>query len=891
MILKWTTAAASLIAANIAGVCAQDTTAGAPAAPASEALQDQDAAAPNPLQDIDRIVVEGVRRAGITNSVFAPELTYDENDIASLGASSFADILAALSPQTGSGRGRSSGPPAVLLNGRRIAGFRELRNYPPEALQRVEVLSEDAALKFGFRADQRVINFILKDEFKSFSVEPETSAPTEGGRRRFEGDLGRLWILKGRRFNADLEYVSNSPLLESERSVVRGAPDPAFDALGNVVASTPGDEIDPALSGLAGEIVTIAGAPDAAADGAVGLNAFVPGANEARFTDLTEFRSLTPDREQIELNLGVNAPLGPVTMTATADGTFANRLDFLGLADATLALPEANAFSPFGEDVLVNRYVGGALERETDTRELEGAVTLSSAPGPFNWTVINSASLTDEDRTTETGFDPAALQGLLDANDPIANPFGSIASLGALTIETSESRNLSTQHTALLNAPLLQLPAGDLSGSFTAQYRITDQETEVVNDLGLAETDLYRGRATGQASFEIPVLDDSREGPARIGEVSFNVNAAIDDYSDFGTLWTYGGGVVWSPVEALRATVSYNFEEGPPSISQLGDPVIATPNIDVFDFTTGVNAVVTRTTGGNPDLRSDERQVLNLGLRLQPLGNDDLTIIADWTRTETDDPISSFPTPTAEIEAAFPDRFTRDADGVLIALDARPINYQSSEREQIRWGVNYSKRLQPSRPGGARGGGRPSSSGRPASGGGARPQRGGPPAQASAPAQGRAPEGQNGQRPPERSGGEQDAGAASGQQQPQNAQGGQSGGRSGGGRSGGGRRPAGGRLYLSAYHTVVLEDLITIDSAAPRLDLLNGSAVGSNGGTSRHSLEAVGGIFYNGLGTRVNADWRSRTEVLLDPLSGVPSDEDLFFSDLFTMDVRLFADL
>ncbi|MEL6319010.1 MAG: TonB-dependent receptor, partial [Pseudomonadota bacterium] len=44
-------------------------------------------------------------------------------------------------------------------------------------------------------------------------------------------------------------------------------------------------------------------------------------------------------------------------------------------------------------------------------------------------------------------------------------------------------------------------------------------------------------------------------------------------------------------------------------------------------------------------------------------------------------------------------------------------------------------------------------------------------------------------------------------------------------------------------------------------------------------------------GTRVNADWRSRTEVLLDPLSGVPSDEDLFFSDLFTMDVRLFADL
>lgn len=43
----------------------------------------------------------------------------------------------------------------------------------------------------------------------------------------------------------------------------------------------------------------------------------------------------------------------------------------------------------------------------------------------------------------------------------------------------------------------------------------------------------------------------------------------------------------------------------------------------------------------------------------------------------------------------------------------------------------------------------------------------------------------------------------------------------------------------------------------------------------------------NGLGARVNARWRSATEVRGGPLGA----QDLFFSDLTTVNVRLFADL
>jgi len=75
-----------------------------------------------------------------------PIMTLTEDDIAAYGAGSLQGLLAALAPQTGSGRGRGDGAPAILLNGLRIASFREIRS-PPEAIRKVEVLPEDVALR------------------------------------------------------------------------------------------------------------------------------------------------------------------------------------------------------------------------------------------------------------------------------------------------------------------------------------------------------------------------------------------------------------------------------------------------------------------------------------------------------------------------------------------------------------------------------------------------------------------------------------------------------------------------------------------------------------------------------------------------------------------------
>jgi iron complex outermembrane recepter protein len=67
------------------------------------------------------ILVLGTRLKGSVETDIPPTDTLSEADITAVGASSVADILAAIAPQTGSGRGRGSGPPVILLNGQRIS--------------------------------------------------------------------------------------------------------------------------------------------------------------------------------------------------------------------------------------------------------------------------------------------------------------------------------------------------------------------------------------------------------------------------------------------------------------------------------------------------------------------------------------------------------------------------------------------------------------------------------------------------------------------------------------------------------------------------------------------------------------------------------------------------
>ena len=43
----------------------------------------------------------------------------------------------------------------------------------------------------------------------------------------------------------------------------------------------------------------------------------------------------------------------------------------------------------------------------------------------------------------------------------------------------------------------------------------------------------------------------------------------------------------WSPIKKISFIASYTDEQGAPTTNQINDPVVVTPNVSVFDFTTG----------------------------------------------------------------------------------------------------------------------------------------------------------------------------------------------------------------------------------------------------------------------------------------------------------------
>jgi hypothetical protein len=88
-------------------------------------------------QSAEEIVVRAQCGPNSVPGDAVPETTLDPVEIAALGASNVAEVLAALGPRAGSGRGRGSGPPVILLNGRRIASFREVQGLSSEAILRV----------------------------------------------------------------------------------------------------------------------------------------------------------------------------------------------------------------------------------------------------------------------------------------------------------------------------------------------------------------------------------------------------------------------------------------------------------------------------------------------------------------------------------------------------------------------------------------------------------------------------------------------------------------------------------------------------------------------------------------------------------------------------------
>lgn len=831
-------------------------------------------------EDIDSVAGVTVDAAprGKTEGPIEAEHVLDEADIQAYGAGSLSELVTALAPLTVSSRGRGGDePPIIVINGQRISGPQEMNGIPPEAVLKAEIYPEEKALAYGYRADQKVLNFVLKKNFHQVSVEDERRFSTEGGRTFSEERGGLFKVDADGRWTVNVRYRRETPLYEQERDIVRASTSP-YDLQGNIVGpplATP-TEIDPALSALVGSTVTKAAVPGAFAGAAPSLADFVAGAGGYATDDLTASRTLLPRGEEGAIQGGYSRNFGRTTVSFSGNLESTSRISYLGLTGVKLDLYDDNPFSPFANDVALYRYldVRDALRRKIDTDKIELATTALGMFGGWRWSLSGNFDLTDSATRTGRGVDTSLFTAAVKANDPTVNPFGPIPAnllrYNAQDTADSVTTNAKAEFTA--SGALAQLPTGRLRATFKTGVDSRRVDADSVRSGVATQRDLTRDRATAYASLDLPLLERG-EGPLGfIGSVSLNGNGLYEQFSDIGGLVTAGGGVSWQPIKGVSLGLNYSTEEGEPTPQQVNDPVVQTPNVSMYDFATGDTVNVTRVEGGNPNLKPDSRQVVKLNFFYKPFEKTDFFFWGNYTASRIDDQIASFPSISPELEAAFPSRFVRETStdptqvGRLISVDSRPVNFAHADNQILRWGVNYNLRW---------GGAPPAAPGptpRPAPGagasvggsGGASP---GPASPAAAPAGGgQARVVQGGSRP---SGGVQVTGGGMMS------------------RMGGGAIPPGQtRLQISMNHTWRLKDEVVIRDGMAPLNLLDGASLGRRGGTPRHELYLQAVLARSGMGATLRGNWRSSTWV-----DGGLNGDDLYFSDLPTMGLQGFVDL
>lgn len=838
--------------------------------------------------DTNEIVVFGDRLRQQVDTAQAPILELDEQEIAAYGASSIADLVAAIEPQTGSNRGRGGGRPVFLVNGIRIASFREFRSYPSEAIRKVEVLPEETAQLFGFPPNRRVLNFILKDDYSAITAEVEFEQPDRGGYSFNEQELTLLRIAGGGRLNLNAEVRDVSLLTEDERDIIQ-----TQGSLSDVVSD-----------------------PDPAA-----------------------FRSLIADSAQKEITANWAKAFLSSGSSLSLNGTYERNdsLSLSGLNSVLLTDDVGNqAFRTFGAD--------NPLERRGSSDTFSTALSYSRPIGDFQFTATADGAYSDSRTEIDRRADVSGL--ITDAAAGNLDITGALPALTDAGFDVAEVGTYTADTKLTLRGSPLFVPAGEVSTTFDLGY--TWNRIDSIDSRAGSDVTLNRGNISGGFNISVPITSTRDDVLGALGSITLNGQVGFNDVSDFGTLYNWTAGVTWQPLDGLSLQATYVYREVQPTLLQLGSPEITTLNVPFFDLVTGDTSLISVTTGGNANLQAETQTDWNLSANWEVPFVDGARLTVDYANNRSEDVSSSFPFLSSEIEAAFPGRVTRDGAGTLLAIDQRPVDFFETRTKRVSFGLTMRGRIGGSD---ARGGGRggpPSNatSGRP-SGGLPQAERGGRGAGrpdfanmseeqreqmrvfrqrvcaddgeafllqlADAVEKGEAPEGMEGfdleraqqmlarfknddgtidrerlgmfrTRMCERAGGAGGSGEA-----PSSAA-------SGGGRPvqtrGGPRIPGSGpdgaiRYFLNFTHSVELDREILVAQGGPLLDLLDGDSL-SAFGTASDTSRLEGGIFGQGLGMRISGRYTGSARI---DGSGAPGTTDLFVDDLLTFDLRLFANL
>jgi iron complex outermembrane receptor protein len=603
-------------------------------------------------------------------------------DVAGYGADNIGELLTQITADVD---GTEEGP-VILVNGKPANGVNSVNDLPSEAVDSVQVLPPEAATALGYEPTRRVINIVLKRNFRQGQANGQVRGATAGRGFSSNANIGMVKVDGDLTRNFSLRVAKTEPLLESHRDIESRLAGMPYDLVGNVVSWPTGSgEIDPDLSALAGAPVTVLGLPGWLSTPT--LEAMLPGANQANFSDVGRYRTLVADQYTIGVNGNMSFRLSESnTLNLNVSGERGESVSRNGAPTALLQVPASSPYSPFSQDVGVARYLGAPLRQENEPVNASFGANLNSQLGRWRVQANLNYAYRGSDSVTDRRVDTTALQAAIDAGT--VNPFAPLPAdmLNTVLVDNARTRGHNTSLRLQASGRVAELPAGNATLSVRTQIRDNRQRARTT---GTNLRDTHRKQREEQVftSLNLPLYRRAPES-FRIGS---ELSASMRDVSVVGTLYNYGYGLNWGYGNRLTMRFSLNHEKVAPQPDALTNPIVTVDDYRAYDFVRQETVLVRYITGGNPDLKVERRRFARMDFTLRPFQDVDFMINGEYRRVIGRNAVSGLPAVSEDVQLAFPDRYRRDDEGRLVEIDARLVSFERTETERVRWGGNLRR--------------------------------------------------------------------------------------------------------------------------------------------------------------------------------------------------------
>lgn len=628
-----------------------------------------------PTEDRNIIIVIGGRTIIAALAQFAVETNYDEDAVSAYGASTVGEVLDEIRRENG------DDDPAFLVNGRPVSSPEDIADLPAEVISRIEVLPRGSATKVGGQPGQRAYNVVLRPSVRRATLSASHEEATEGGWGNNRGETIFTWVKGQDRANLSIRAARSSRLLEAERNFVPRVETVPYSPLGNVLP-VGGAEIDPALSLLAGQPVSVLALPSEVT--LPTLASLVPGANRINPSRQSEYRTLRGPSQPVDISLTANKELDDwLSLSFSGRLGWTRNESVTGLPSARFIIPQSNPFTPFSTTTALalndpQRPLHSLSEGDTQAL----LATLNAQKGPWH------AALTAkwDRRANSYLYEFSGSLGSAATLAPTVNPFaGGLAATIPVSQRVSTSSFSTSQIQFEIQGPVVPLWAGPLSTRATLGASWIDYQA----DDSSGPRALERTELAARAGLTVPLTNNQFAFLPQLGDSELEFDYGAADLGAFGTLTRRSLGLNWQPAPWLRIAALDSREERAVAPELLAAPMVVTPNVSYFDPLTRQTVEVTTIYGGAANLADEDYRIRSIALTLSPLKKYGVQLNAEYAVNDTRNQVGALPSASSAVVAAFPDRFVRDEAGTLILVDSRSINFARQRSEVVRLGARF----------------------------------------------------------------------------------------------------------------------------------------------------------------------------------------------------------